>query len=512
MTRRTKNTLTIAASLSLAAATPASAGITATGDVNPNPPVAGQGVDVGDSGVGSLTIDAGSSFSTGTAANDQSVEIGAQASGDGTVLIDGFDSILETNFLRVGVAGTALFTASNEAVVMVANDFSISGDNTATVTDDGTLFQAGDSIFLNGPTAATLNVKDMATFEILPTNADNRFFIGSQAGQKGVVNITGEGSLVFSNNGTAPFRTFVGTQHDTAQGELNILSGGNASLGRIDVGNDSDNNGASGVINVGGPFSFLNVVQTVTGDSTGNGAGDINLGTGGHGVLNITGGAAVNVADDIFVALGDESSGQLNVIDGTLGVGDGLFVGYNGTGPLTIGTGGEVTTNRFIVTNTDTNTDITPGDAVVTFELSKDSFGDELNGLISTKDFSFRSGTRSLILDLEDPAAFELDDVFLLVDYDTIGQNLNGAVTTQVFDNVGDDQTIVFEGVEFLIDYNDPNSSGTALTATVVTVIPTPGSLALLGLGGLLVLARRGQRAGGESAAGSQRWSRPAAV
>lgn len=483
-----KNILAIAASLSMATATPALATITPSGDVDPSPPVANQGVTVGDAGTGSLTIDGGSSFSTGTTTNDQSVIIGNQATGDGTVLVDGFDSILETKFLRVGVEGTALFTASNEAVVIVADDFSIRGDNTATVTGDGTLFQVADSIFLNGPTAATLNIQNMATFEILPTNGDNRFFIGSDAGTKGVVNITNEGSLVFSNNGTAPFRTFVGTQSDTAQGELNILSGGNASLGRIDVGDDSDNNGASGVINVDGAFSFLNVVQTVTGDSTGNGAGDINLGTGGHGVLNITGGAAVNVADDIFVALGDDSSGELNVIDGTLGVGDGLFVGYNGTGPLTVGTGGEITANRFVVTNTAANPNITPGDAVVTFELSKDTFGDELNGLISTNDFSFRSGTRELILDLDDLATFEIGDTFLLVDYDTIGQNLSGAATTQAFDNVGDDQTIFFEGVEFLIDYDDPNFNGTALTATVV---PEPASLALVGLGGLAMMSRR---------------------
>ncbi len=471
----------------------ASAAITPTGDVDPSPTIPGQGVTVGDAGTGSLTIDGGSAFSTGTTTNDQSVIIGNQATGDGTVLVDGTGSSLETLFLRVGVEGTALFTASNGASISVVDNFSIRGDNTATVTGTGTLFQAGNSIFLNGPTAATLNVQNNATFQIVPPTPDNRFFIGSDAGTKGVVNVTSGATLEFLDDGTAPFRTFVGTQFDTAQGEFNINTGATVTLGRTDVGNDSAGNGASGVINVDGVGSTLNIVQTVIGDSTGNGAGDINLGSGGHGVLNITGGATVNVEDDIFVALGDDSSGELNVLDGTLAIGDGLFIGYNNTGPLTVGVSGEITANRFVVTNTDANPNITPGDAAVTFELSKDTFGDTLNGLIDTGDFSFRSGNRELVLDLDDLATFEIGDTFVLVDYDTLGQNLSGAVTTQTFDNVGDDGLITFEGIEFLIDYNDPDFSGTALTATVV---PEPSSLALLGLGGLALLGYRNPMGG----------------
>ncbi len=472
------------------AANPALAIVDATGDVDPSPPVGGQGLDVGITGIGSLTILFGSSFSTGTSTNDQSLQIGVEATGNGNVLIDGAGSSLETLFLRVGVDdnSTAQLVAADGAFVSVVDDFSIRGDNFVLVTGAGTLFQAGDSIFLNGPTAATLNIQDNATFQIVPPTPDNRFFIGSDSGTKGVVNVTGGATLEFLDNGTAPFRTFVGTQEDTAQGELNILSGGVVTLGRTDVGNDSTNNGASGVINVDGVGSTLNIVQAVTGESTGNGAGDLMLGSGGNGVLNITGGATVNVFDDVFVALGDDSTGELNVLDGALNIGDGLFIGYNGTGPLTVGADALITATRFVVTNTAANTSITPGDAVVTFELTEDTNGDPKNGLIDVTDFTFRSGVRELVLDLDDTALFEIGDTFVLVDYDTLGANLSGAVTTQVFDNVGDNQTIVFEGVEFLIDYNDPGFGGTALTATVV---PEPSALALLGLSGSMLLMRR---------------------
>ncbi|MEM9419586.1 MAG: PEP-CTERM sorting domain-containing protein [Planctomycetota bacterium] len=493
MSKNTFLTVTTSALACSLCTLPTFAAVAPTGDVDPSPPMSGQGVTVGDAAVGSLTIDGGSSFSTGTTTNDQSVIIGNQLTGDGSVLVDGAGSSLETLFLRVGVEGTAQFTASNGATVSVVDDFSIRGDNTATVTGTGTVFQAGDSIFINGPTAATLNIADNATFEIVPPTPDNRFFIGSSGNTKGVVNVTSGATLEFLDDGTAPFRTFVGTQFDTAQGELNINTGATVTLGRTDVGNDSVGNGATGVINVDGVGTTLNFVQAVTGDSTGNGAGDLMLGSGGNGTLNITGGASVNVADDIFVALGDDSTGELNVLDGTLDIGDGLFIGYNNTGPLTVGTGALITASRFVVTNTDTNPNITPGDATVTFELSKDINGDELNGLIDVIDFSFRSGSRELVLDLDDTVTFELGDVFVLVDYLTLGNNLSGAVTTQAFDNVGDDEIINFGGVDFLIDYND--ILGPDDLAFTATVVPEPGSLvALLGFGAVCLARRSGRQ------------------
>ncbi|MEM9083021.1 MAG: hypothetical protein AAGB34_05435 [Planctomycetota bacterium] len=474
---RQHQTTILSTALAVAGAAPAFATINAAGDVNPSPPVAGQGVVVGDTGIGTLTIDAGSVFSTGTTNNDQSVTIGAQSTGDGTLLVDGIGTSLETRFLRVGVLGSASFTASGGAFISVTNDFSIRGNNTATVTGTGTIFEAGDSIFLNGSTGATLNVQDNATFRIVPPTDDRRFFIGSNPGEKGIVNVTSGATLEFLSDGTDPFRTFIGFQ-DGATGELNISSGGQVTLGRTDVGTESLT--ANGVINVDGAGSTLNIVTTVTGD--GNGEGDIRLGSNGGGtaVLNVTNGATVNVEDDIFVALGDDSNAAFNALGGTINIGDGLFVGYNSTGPLTVGATALITANRFVVTNTSQNPNITPGHAAVTFNLSEDTAGNPLNGLIDTTDFSFRDGTSELILDLDSAATFDIGDVFVLVDYDTLGANSFGA-PDQFFDNVGDDQVISFDGVSFLIDYDDANFGGTALTATV---IPTPAAaMLLLGVG-----------------------------
>ncbi|MEM1026838.1 MAG: autotransporter-associated beta strand repeat-containing protein [Planctomycetota bacterium] len=376
-------------------------------------------------------------------------------------------AITNTQSLSVTGSGAAMVVAEGASVTVIDN-IGISGDANLNVTGTGTTFEAGNSIFVNGDIEGTLSVGNSAVFQIVPPTPDNRFFIGSADGSKGVVNVSSGATLEFLADGASPFRTFVGTQFDTAVGEFNIGSGGQVTLGRTDVGNDSTGNGATGVINVDGIGTTLTIVQAVAGESTGNGAGDLILGSGGNGTLNITGGATVNVFDDIFVALGDDSTGELNVLDGTLDIGDGLFIGYNNTGPLTVGVGAEITANRFVVTNSDANPNITPGDAVVTFELSKDTSGGLLNGLIDVSDFSFRSGTRELVLDLDTSVRYDIGDTFVLVDYETLGGNLGGAVTTQTFDNVDDDGFVLFDDVFFRIDYDDPDLAGTALTATVI--------------------------------------------
>ncbi len=451
--------------------------VTATGNISYNGTIAD-----GAASVVGLTVDAAGSASNFrlTRANTYS---GITTVAAGTLEVTGSSaSISNTEFLRVTGNGSS-FLASNGATVKVANDVSVTGNSDITVTGVGTLFEANDSIFLNGSTAGVLNVKDGATFRILAPTTDRRFFIGSQPNQKGIVNVTGGATFAFANNGADPFRTFIGFQTN-GNGEFNINTGGIVTLGRTDVGTNADDGSATGVINVDGVGSTLNIVQTVTGDSTGNGAGDLMLGSGdGHGVLNITNGGTVNIEDDLFATLGSGSSSEITITDGTLDIEDGLFIAYRNDGSLTVGADATIEARRFIVTT------LSAAHADVTFQLTEDASGDPLNGLIDVTDISFRDGTRDLLLDLDDTATFEFGDTFVLIDYETRGAN--GYPTNQVFDNVGDDSIINFGGVDFFIDYNDPNFSGTALTATV---IPEPASLVLLGLGGLCLLGRRRSR------------------
>lgn len=468
----------------------ASAAVIAVGDVNPTPPVASQAVDVGDTGTGSLTIDGGSTFSTGTA---NSTRIGVGAAADGEVAVRDAASSLETGTVVVGVEGDGRFIVEGGASVTIAEDLAVRNNGTASsearFSDQGTSVRVGDSIFVNGSVAnpGVINVVNGASLQIVNPTDGLRFFIASDDNSVGRV-VVSDATLEYVADGAAAYRTFVGTDVDTAQGELVIQQGGVVTLGRTDVGTDSANNGATGLISVAGPGSTLNIIQTVTGDLTGGGAADLMLGSGGNGTLIVDAGGTVNVGDDIFVALGDDSAGEMIVKDGTVNVDDGLFIGYNSTGPLTVGANAVINANRFVVTNTDTNTNITPGDSVVTFELSEDTNGDPLNGLIDAGDFSFRSGIRELLLSLDGDATFEVGDIFVLVDYDTIGQNLSGAVTTQTFDNVGDDEVVDFGGVSFLVDYNNPAFGGTALTATVV---PEPSTLVVLTIGLTTLLGRR---------------------
>jgi len=85
-------------------------------------------------------------------------------------------------------------------------------------------------------------------------------------------------------------------------------------------------------------------------------------------------------------------------------------------------------------------------------------------------------------------------DVSLVSEGDSIGWYLNG-VLMDTYDNSGGFYS-TGEGMTFLLGIADPYNSVNAPSGVVIdnvalTVVPEPGSFALLGLGGLAMLRRR---------------------
>ncbi len=120
----------------------------------------------------------------------------------------------------------------------------------------------------------------------------------------------------------------------TSDGLLAISGGSVLNLIHLDAG---ANSGATGTVNVMGAGSALNLGEHLH-------LGSADVGTGGNGVLNVTGGGVVNVTNDIFLADAATNTGTV-VVDGAgsvLETGDDLFVGNTGTGSLTITNGGLV--------------------------------------------------------------------------------------------------------------------------------------------------------------------------
>jgi T5SS/PEP-CTERM-associated repeat protein len=190
----------------------------------------------------------------------------------------------------------------------------------------------------------------------------NSLFVGR--GGSGALSIT-EGAMVQSGSGDIGFLATFGTQGTgTAtvsglnsqwinsgnlligvgeQGTLNISDGGLVQSASSSIGVRTTAAG-SGVVNLSGATSrWIN-------------SGDLSVGLGGTGTLNITGGRVENVDGVIGDINGDIGQGTVNV-DGANAVwsnsGD-LTVGGSGTGTLNITAGGRVDSNNGFVSADDT--------------------------------------------------------------------------------------------------------------------------------------------------------------
>jgi T5SS/PEP-CTERM-associated repeat protein len=239
------------------------------------------GLHVGRRGSGTAVISNGgainavSSATSGTI-NPQRVWVGNQPGGQGTLSIQ-TGGALNTHLFRIGNAG---------------------GEGTVHVTTAGTVDVREDFwVGVGAGSTGSLLVDNGGV-----VNAAGVFRISSESADSSVATVDGAGSRL-----TSGIQSFIGnTGREGTVGTLNITNGGAVSIGTyLRVGNQA---GATGVVNIEGSESSLEV------------ATNAQFGTNGNGTLNVSGGGVFTVHDY-------------------------FHVGSNGVGTMTIASGGKARAN-----------------------------------------------------------------------------------------------------------------------------------------------------------------------
>ncbi len=489
---------------------------------------------VGDSGVGTLTIDNGSSI-----VETRRVIFGDDApGGDGTGLVTGAGSSLEINDdLTIGGSGTGKLTVSNGGTAFTKRPLGAdSGVGEVSigqaagsvgeliVTGTGSSFSA-DSIwfYMGGSGTGTLSVEDNATMIAFDQTIDNPFFRTTQnADGQATINVRSGGLLDITGAGNDVIHL-----GEKGEATLNIESGGRMLAGRMRIAQQDD---SSADINITGAGSELqaefffaaqdpNTVVTIDVQDQGKlhvtrwlyvgqeGTGTLNVSGGsvidvdedlfvggeigalaGNGSMTVTGGGTVTVDDDMYIST-DISTGVFSISgDGsTLTVNDRLYVGWGAAsfpadGTLEVGRGALIEAPANGTGNSGLRFAIASNDkATMRFIIGDDGTGSIESGLIETGALRFGGGTALLDIDIDNGVVLSLGDTFTLIDY----ANWDGGL----FNGIADDSVVSFGGYDLLINYDaDLGGGDLALTATVV---PEPASLVLLGLGGVALLGRR---------------------
>ena len=290
------------------------------------------GLTVGESGEGTLNISEGGSVS------NTSVSIGEGTNGVGTVTVDGTDtngnpSTWTTVSLDVGQSGNGTMDITNGGMVSSSGFGVIAGgaDSISTVTVDGTgaagnpsTWSSSSSLRVGDAGDGTLNIT--AGGQVSNTQG----FIGDDPNSTGMVTVDGtdlnDNASTWTNSGSIG----VGNGGD---GTLNITAGGQVSNTQGTIGSGSNSTGM--------------VVVTGAG-STWTNSSDVRVGSFGDGTLNILGGGVVSNTTGTIAD--DENSTGMVTVDGTdangnastwTNTGD-LFVGDGGNGTLNITNGGSV--------------------------------------------------------------------------------------------------------------------------------------------------------------------------
>ena len=307
---------------------------------------------------------------------------------------------------------------------------------------------------------------------------------------------------------------------NTTNGELWVGNGrpesgpANATM-TVDAGTVSVNNwiavgreGAVGTLNVGG-----------TGTVNKIGGGHITIGTGnlGNGTVNVSGGGTLTTNNDFIVAENNATAvGTVNQTGGTVRVGGNLEVQRTGTGTYNL-SGGTLSVNG--------NIDTADG----TFSFTGGRITREGGGTV-TVNGNLTTGARAATLDVGAGKTFDVNgtlDVSLGNTFDLTGREIpaydgsgtdTGSIDLGLVDGIaggfgpGTTDLLGFNsrGATFISEAAGEGGTFNPATQSVFwiqesggavslqySVVPEPGSVAVLGLSAMGLLARRRRKANG---------------
>lgn len=247
-------------------------------------------------------------------------EIEGIPEGTGTVTVTGEDSLLdvwEDNTLYVGYTGDGTVDVLDGGYLisqMSYIGYEEGSIGTVSVSDPNSLWTVTQTLYVGNGGDGTLNILNGGAV----TSASAR--IGEEAGSVGDVNVTGDGSS-WSNTGDL----YVGNSGD---GTMVVSAGGTVESGQSYLG---FSDGGVGEVTVEGTDSAWNAdIQSI--------------GHEGEGRLVIRDGGEVTVDDWVIVGRHAGSVGEVAVTgaDSLWEIGGSLRVGWQGEGELIVSEGGQV--------------------------------------------------------------------------------------------------------------------------------------------------------------------------
>lgn len=302
----------------------------------------GSGIAQGGTGSsGTLLVENGGLFQmNGTGA----LNVGASAGGVGLAIVGGAGALISEGSLGAGIGiGNGGSGAKGTLEINSGGTITLGGTGGVAIAaasgGTGLLLVNGPNAVLNEGTASngmavgqsgsgTLEIESGGLVTLQATGTTSGIGVGQNAGGSGLILVTGSNAALSMNT---PNSSMVIGQ--SGHGTLTVQSGGTVTITGAGL-SIASSTGGSGSVSVSGPRASILTLGT---------SGNINVGSNGSGVLNISNGGSVYSTAGVFIANNaGTSSGTVTVNAGTLTDAGQLTVGNSGSGLLTVQNAGLV--------------------------------------------------------------------------------------------------------------------------------------------------------------------------